>query len=1333
MLKLIMKKRISMKKRIALYIGLAAELFVIIATPISLNTSKQADAAPTPNPSSDYTYFHTPGSDILNIKGTNNFESKIQKQGELTGTFKVSSLPGTPVIDVYKPQDKAATDLFKSYSRPGVDCAPIIYGYTFHALRSEDEVLKEANKLTTAGKSLGLIDLFIRTGIDSNKDGPQFIMQCAVNTGGPSVNLNYKIPVGTGAPGNVSAGGTDVWFDTGNKPVGRDGVANRFVFISPKEIIDKKSVYSNGKFVVYSTGSDSSIFAPNQNNRPFNDGVYTFWPRKEDGSLWERDADTCHGGFAVQAGDGVYLTVFGVPSRLSNGKCLAGRTGNLEITDPANQGRLASGVDASPLTQKDYDITTILPWSSRKLSYSMFYWNSPTELKTYINPGRIYTKMPDADAKTFLQFSLKAPVPVLPTTEVWTSPDCPNNRVVLIIEGHDLANTTVTDADIHNQSVRGIFYVRKNDTDLQLDNVWDGSKVSCFLGHDVKNNPKRAEDASDSPYHITFIAYPGRGVGNAAGSFGDPGVTSGDKQQVANAAAKAGGAGDTTGDSCEKGDGALRWIMCPVIYALDGALSWVDSRVQELLAIDAGYYKNPELEIATANIRRIAYVVLVPIMLVMILSTALGFEFVSAYTVKRALPRVFAAVIFIALSYPICVFLIELSNAVGFGTLGIFTAPFKNAHDSASTLTLASLFDKNILGSIVAAPAVGIGVVIILWLFGGTLLLFIMVAFLVLMVRQILIVALLIVAPLAILAWIFPGNDKLWKAWWSSFSKLLILFPLIMALIATGRIFAFILKYANPSGISGGALTPLMILAAYMLPYALIPFTFKFAGGAFSTIAGMANDKSKGLFDRQREKRKKKVANVGERIQAGKFLGVGQTKFDANGKAIVNRRGRFNQRLQTASLLRKTAKEGGINRQFGANLAVSRENAELEHSNHLFKENSLWRAKQSDDDLMLGVLRGQGNYDKTRGIIKDQGGARFLNADGSEKKEELDNLTATAMRLRKSGGAATGISAFRAASTSSTTWKDEFEEDGVTRKAGTDSAKIKMLNDLRLAVGHDKGNAPNLISEMRSAQDQAGRPEIGSASFSDLQRAYQIIDDAGSAATPELKEAVNDALTSSALEGNPLGAFVTKKEGPAKEFTRIAVKNAEAAVRGVTPAKIGGAESRIARPEAHFDAVVQSLVTLEGARLVASSAGGAGVKAISTSLQKEVPTQGISPEIMAALRDEGNSYVEEVQDVIDSMGVATGEKQVVQRPIRKRTEGPLTWAKAIDNMQRTNPKMAASIKIYVEQAAAFSAQQAAAATQQSAAGQRAAQAAAASPNFIPPPGGPTSQGPIGSF
>lgn len=305
-------------------------------------------------------------------------------------------------------------------------------------------------------------------------------------------------------------------------------------------------------------------------------------------------------------------------------------------------------------------------------------------------------------------------------------------------------------------------------------------------------------------------------------------------------------------NSCENRSDAMGWIMCPVIKALQGALNWIDTQIQGLLEIDQNTYDNDRIQSAWASVRNIAYIILVPIMLIMVIGTALGFSFVDAYTVKRAMPRFAVAVIFIALSYEICVFLIQFFNALGYGTLGIITAPFR---ESVGDLTLESLLGGSVLTSMFAAPLWGVGVAIFLSFFWSTLLLIIAIAFLVLLLRQMFIVGLLLVAPLAILAWIFPGNDKLWKTWWGSFSKLLLMFPLIMGLIGLGRIFAFIIDSGEAAGLQGAIIKPILTTAAYVIPYAFIPFTFKLAGGMFATVTGMVNDRSKGIFDRQKQNR----------------------------------------------------------------------------------------------------------------------------------------------------------------------------------------------------------------------------------------------------------------------------------------------------------------------------------------------------------------------------------------------------------------------------------------------------------------------------------------------
>lgn len=320
--------------------------------------------------------------------------------------------------------------------------------------------------------------------------------------------------------------------------------------------------------------------------------------------------------------------------------------------------------------------------------------------------------------------------------------------------------------------------------------------------------------------------------------------------------------------NCDSEGGSLSWILCPLLFLGDNILRKLDQAILSLLTIPNDYYNNPDLKKTWSRLRDIAYVVLVVIMLIMVISTALGFDFISAYTVKKALPRLAIAVLFIALSFDITKFLIVFTNEIGASIHGLIVGSFTND----TTISIAKVFSPDGGDSVATVPLFAAAItgtfvigsigIILSYLFVGVIGL--AVGFFLLSFRQMLLIALILVAPLAILAWIFPGNDKLWKLWWNTFSKLLLLFPLIMLLIAVGKVFALMVAETDGSFVS-----TLLKLVAYVGPYFLIPATFKFAGSAFANIAGIANNSSRGLLDRQKKYRQTKGADNWNKFKAG--------------------------------------------------------------------------------------------------------------------------------------------------------------------------------------------------------------------------------------------------------------------------------------------------------------------------------------------------------------------------------------------------------------------------------------------------------------------------------
>ena len=69
------------------------------------------------------------------------------------------------------------------------------------------------------------------------------------------------------------------------------------------------------------------------------------------------------------------------------------------------------------------------------------------------------------------------------------------------------------------------------------------------------------------------------------------------------------------------------------------------------------------------------------------------------------------------------------------------------------------------------------------------------------MLRQIIVILLAVLSPIALVLYIMPGTEKVWKMWWNSFWGVLIMFPLIEAFIAFGSVFSKITMASGNTGL----------------------------------------------------------------------------------------------------------------------------------------------------------------------------------------------------------------------------------------------------------------------------------------------------------------------------------------------------------------------------------------------------------------------------------------------------------------------------------------------------------------------------------------------------
>lgn len=448
-----------------------------------------------------------------------------------------------------------------------------------------------------------------------------------------------------------------------------------------------------------------------------------------------------------------------------------------------------------------------------------------------------------------------------------------------------------------------------------------------------------------------------------------------------------GGGAGAESSLCETQSGSFGWILCPLLSWASEAIEIVEGWISNKLELPSEYYDNAGVKGAWANVRNIAYFILIPIMLLMVISTALGFSVFDAYTVKRSLPRLFAAIIFMALSYEFATLLIEITNIVGEGVAGLIAAPF----GGTEALTFQNIFNPNNVdsGLVVVGGGVilaGLGVAAFSVVSIGVLASYLFVAalallsvFFLLIFRQTILIALIIAAPLAIVSWIFPGNDKMWKIWWQTFSKLLLLYPIVVAAIVTGRAFASIVATSETAGLDS-ILSILVVITAYIAPFFLIPTIFRYAGGAFANIAGIVNNRSKGVFDRNRKYRQKTKAQNWERD--GK-------------RRLTQRRADWQSRLQGQ------ASKGGAIRRNTLGRAIGR-TASTVGGYNIQAEDSEMRERVGKE---LNAQIATGRDEEIRGLTVDKRAANSDWEKAGNRTTELDSkgrtVTTSGNGLRK--------------------------------------------------------------------------------------------------------------------------------------------------------------------------------------------------------------------------------------------------------------------------------------------------------------------------------------------
>ena len=341
-------------------------------------------------------------------------------------------------------------------------------------------------------------------------------------------------------------------------------------------------------------------------------------------------------------------------------------------------------------------------------------------------------------------------------------------------------------------------------------------------------------------------------------------------------------------DSCTASIVGIGWFVCPALNFMAGAIDMSYAFLSTFfLEADANSIEDTTFN-PWSKFRDIANVVFVIVIVFIIYSQLTSFG-LSNYGIKRMLPKLIVAALLVNLSFYICLSAVDLTNLVGYAIPNLLDSTVRLGEDRIDP-------EGNVVGSILGSAGAGLAwvtvfagagalifaigtPVVVAALLAVALIVFILIA------RQAIIVLLIVISPLAFVAYLLPNTEQWFKKWYKTFGTMLLLFPIVGIVFGASQLAANIIYNASATGVSAN-INQLIALATTAIPFFVVPGLLK---GSLNALGSIGN-KMQGLAN-------KATGNVGAKVKSSSRLGTGladMKKFREQQRAIkyAKRRGR---------------------------------------------------------------------------------------------------------------------------------------------------------------------------------------------------------------------------------------------------------------------------------------------------------------------------------------------------------------------------------------------------------------------------------------------------------
>lgn len=327
------------------------------------------------------------------------------------------------------------------------------------------------------------------------------------------------------------------------------------------------------------------------------------------------------------------------------------------------------------------------------------------------------------------------------------------------------------------------------------------------------------------------------------------------------------------------------WVICGVSKFIASGMDKIYDIIAKFLSVKPVSTDTSSGLFQAWNIARgIANLCFIVAFLIIIYAqiTTIG---ISNYEIKKMIPRLIVAAVLVNVSYYLCGIAVDASNILGDSVSKALqnirqSLPAPVPGGAATSLSWANVTEYVMSGGTIAAgifaaksaflggAAAGSMDALAFLLFpilvSGALA--VLVAVLVLAARQALITGLIVISPLAFVAYLLPNTEKWFERWRELFATMLLIFPLFSLLFGGAQLASYII-IQNADQIS----VVIFAMFVQVAPLFITPFLIRFSGSLLGKLANNAHGRRKSLEDRARgwaDERAKARAGMGMRAAA---------------------------------------------------------------------------------------------------------------------------------------------------------------------------------------------------------------------------------------------------------------------------------------------------------------------------------------------------------------------------------------------------------------------------------------------------------------------------------